>query len=99
MWCAVGKCLSRLSSSSGGSSGMVGGDRGKGLVGKVQKLLLFSVLLISLRQGTPHQQREGALLAYERAVQCDDREVLCNIHFFFRTISCFNFMSIVGGSH
>lgn len=49
MWCAVGKCLSRLSSS-GGSSGADGG--------------LWSY----------QQQREGALLAYERAVQCDDRE-------------------------
>ena len=50
MWCAVGKCLSRLSSS-GGSSG--------GTDGRLQ---------------AAHRHKEAALLAYQRAVQCDDKE-------------------------
>lgn len=33
------------------------------------------IVIAVVLQGTPRQQREGALLAYERAVQCDDREV------------------------
>lgn len=98
MWCAVGKCLSRLSSSSGGSSGATGsGSGGRGLVSStiiiiIPMLSQLHVFRRNLAQGTPKQQREGALLAYERAVQCDDREVLSRIctpcYMTFRNTSC-----------